>query len=112
MDISLSRLACDRSESAYESNLLGEQYPDSDKSAAVNLEPMDISVTEAKDSCPREYPLFMTALRTGMRLGELLGLEWGDIDFSGRFIEVRRNRVAAHVGAESIRNLGRETAAC
>ena len=32
-----------------------------------------------------------------MRLGELLGLQWGDIDFSGRFIEVRRNRVAGRV---------------
>jgi integrase len=29
-----------------------------------------------------------------MRLGELLGLQWGDIDFNGRFIEVRRNLVA------------------
>jgi hypothetical protein len=33
------------------------------------------------------------ALRTGMRLGELLGLQWGDIDFQGRFIEVRRSLV-------------------
>jgi len=51
----------------------------------------------AKEAAPREYPLFMTALRTGMRLGEILGLEWGDIDFAGRFIEVRRNRVAGRV---------------
>ena len=40
---------------------------------------------------PRWYPLFLTAFRTGMRLGELLALEWGDIDFSGRFIMVRRS---------------------
>jgi integrase len=39
---------------------------------------------------PRYYPLFMCALRTGLRLGELLALEWGDIDFRGGFIEVRR----------------------
>lgn len=51
----------------------------------------------ALEKAPREYPLFLTALRTGMRLGELLGLEWGDIDFLGRFIEVRRNRVAGRV---------------
>lgn len=44
--------------------------------------------------CPREHVLFLCALRTGMRLGELLGLQWGDIDFHGRFIDVRRNRVA------------------
>jgi integrase len=29
-----------------------------------------------------------------MRLGELLGLQWGDVDFRGRFLEVRRNQVA------------------
>jgi len=39
---------------------------------------------------PRYFPFFLCALRTGMRLGELLGLEWGDIDFRGGFIEVRR----------------------
>jgi len=39
---------------------------------------------------PRYHPFFLCALRTGMRLGELLALEWGDIDFRGGFIEVRR----------------------
>jgi integrase len=39
---------------------------------------------------PRYYPFFLCALRTGMRLGELLALEWGDVDFRGGFIEVRR----------------------
>jgi integrase len=39
---------------------------------------------------PRYYPLLLAALRTGMRIGELFGLEWGDEDFAGRFIEVRR----------------------
>jgi integrase len=42
---------------------------------------------------PRYYPFFLCALRTGMRLGELLALEWGDIDFRGGFIEVRRSLV-------------------
>src|SRR3990172_3016218 len=36
------------------------------------------------------YPLLLAALRTGMRKGELRGLQWGDLDFHGRFIEVRR----------------------
>ncbi|MGO9175709.1 MAG: tyrosine-type recombinase/integrase [Desulfobaccales bacterium] len=42
---------------------------------------------------PKYYPFFLCALRTGMRLGELLALEWGDIDFRGGFIEVRRAHV-------------------
>ena len=51
----------------------------------------------AQEHAPRDYPLFLCALRSGMRLGELLGLQWGDLDFNGRFIEVRRNRVAGRV---------------
>ncbi len=44
----------------------------------------------ARNFCPRYYPIFLCAVRTGMRQGELLALQWGDIDFRGRFIEVRR----------------------
>ncbi len=39
---------------------------------------------------PRHYPMILCALRTGLRLGELLGLQWSDLDFAGRFVEVRR----------------------
>jgi integrase len=44
----------------------------------------------ARATSARYYPLFVTALRTGMRLGELIALQWGDIDWNGEFIEVRR----------------------
>ena len=40
---------------------------------------------------PRYSPLFLCAVRTGLRQGELLALQWGDIDYHGRFIEVQRN---------------------
>jgi len=40
---------------------------------------------------PRYYPLFLTALRTGMRIGEVLALKPGDLDFNGGFIEVNRS---------------------
>jgi integrase len=40
---------------------------------------------------PMYYPLFLTALRTGMRIGEVIALQPGDLDFNGRFIDVRRN---------------------
>jgi integrase len=36
------------------------------------------------------HPVLLCAARTGLRLGELIGLQWGDIDFSGGFMEVRR----------------------
>jgi integrase len=37
------------------------------------------------------YPSILCALRTGMRIGEIQALQWGDIDFKSRFIEVRRS---------------------
>ncbi len=36
------------------------------------------------------YLFLLTAVRTGLRLGELIGLQWGDLDFNGRFVEVKR----------------------
>ena len=49
-------------------------------------------LAEAKKRYPRTYyPLFLTAIRTGMRIGEILALQWGDVDWRGGFIEVRRN---------------------
>lgn len=47
------------------------------------------------EACARHYPehyhFFLTAFRTGMRLGELLALKWRDIDWYGKFILVRRS---------------------
>ena len=37
------------------------------------------------------YPLFLLLARTGIRVGEALGLQWGDIDFNGRFINLKRS---------------------
>ena len=51
----------------------------------------------ARTHYPRYYPVFLCALRTGMRMGELIGLKWGDIDFNGRFIEVRRSIVRGRI---------------
>lgn len=39
---------------------------------------------------PRYRPLLATALYSGMRLSELLGLTWADVDLSGGLIRVRR----------------------
>lgn len=42
---------------------------------------------------PKHYPLALLLARTGMRFGEALALQWGDIDFNGRFITIKRNFV-------------------
>jgi integrase len=47
--------------------------------------------------CPDYYPLFLTALRAGLRRGELIALKWGDLQFGeneadpNRYILVQRN---------------------
>jgi integrase len=33
----------------------------------------------------------LLTLRTGLRLGEQIGLQWGDIDWNGQFLVVQRN---------------------
>ena len=50
-------------------------------------------VAVAQENFRRWSPWVLCALRTGLRLGELLALQWGDIDWNGRFIEVQRNLV-------------------
>ena len=46
----------------------------------------------AKARYPEQYELLNVLAYTGMRLGEALGLEWGDIDYRGKHIRVRRSR--------------------
>jgi len=40
---------------------------------------------------PEYFVLFLCAIHTGMRSGELAGLQWPDIDFNAMFLVVRRN---------------------
>jgi integrase len=48
---------------------------------------------------PRHYPLFLLLARTGLRIGEAIALQWGDIDFNGRFITIQRGISRGRIGA-------------
>ncbi len=61
------------------------------KIAPLTREEVALLIGTAKAKLPRYYPLFLCAVRTGLRMGELLALQWDDIDWQGRFIEVQRN---------------------
>lgn len=37
----------------------------------------------------RFYPIFLTLASTGMRLGELINLEWKDVDFERKVISIK-----------------------
>lgn len=47
----------------------------------------------ARNRFPEWYPWLLCGLRTGMRAGELLALQWGDFNWRGRFVQVQWNRV-------------------
>jgi len=51
----------------------------------------------AQKKALRHYALLLVALRTGMRQGEIIGLQWGDIDWNGNFIEIRRTNWKGHM---------------
>ena len=46
---------------------------------------------------PHNYPLFLAAMHTGLRSGELAALQWGDIDFASLYLTVRRQIVRGDV---------------
>jgi integrase len=51
-----------------------------------------------------EYrPLIATALYTGMRISELLGLAWSDVDFDAGMIHVRAQLSRPHRGSPAVR---------
>ena len=60
----------------------------------LTWEDADNFLSTIKQHWPDFYAFFLCALRTGLRLGELCALQWGDVDFTNRFIEVQRNLVS------------------
>ncbi|MFC1512104.1 tyrosine-type recombinase/integrase [Candidatus Latescibacterota bacterium] len=50
-----------------------------------------------KEKFPNDYPLALTLARTGMRFGEALGLQWGDIDFENRSIHIQRSYIKGRI---------------
>jgi integrase len=70
------------------------------KAEATSLKPAEIErlLETAEENLPlRHYALIFTALRAGLREGEIAGLQWGDIQFSqtegdlDRYLLVQRN---------------------
>ena len=69
------------------------------KGVALTTTEVQAFLDAAREVCEEYYPLFLTALRAGLRRGELVALQWGDIQFGhdesdpNRFILVRHNYV-------------------
>ncbi|MCP2500393.1 MAG: phage integrase SAM-like domain-containing protein [Deltaproteobacteria bacterium] len=54
--------------------------PPKEKADFLTPKEYDALLTDARKHNPRLYPLLLTGLRTGLRQGELLALQWQDID--------------------------------
>jgi integrase len=69
------------------------------KGVALTTKEVQQFLQAARQICPEYYPLFLVAVRAGLRRGELVALQWGDLqfggeaDFSDRFILVHHNYV-------------------
>ena len=66
------------------------------KNPAKEMSPLTRNETDAlleSAKKTRIYPLLLCAVRTGLRRGELIGLQWGDIDLQGRYLLVKRSVV-------------------
>jgi len=65
------------------------------------LTPIEVKqfLKAAQEICPEYYPLFLMAVRAGLRRGELVAVQWGDVQLGGdendaeRFILVQHNYV-------------------
>jgi integrase len=61
-----------------------------EKDEMLILEPAQLRSLLDASGCQKDRVFFMAAVLTGMREGELFGLQWGDIDWTNSQIHVRR----------------------
>jgi integrase len=57
---------------------------------ALTREELALLLRTIQQGWPDHFPFFLTLARAGLRLGEALALQWGDIDWHGGFIGVGR----------------------
>lgn len=53
----------------------------------------------------RLYPLWLLALDTGMRMGELIALEWSDINFAQRIISITKSARTGDKGGPRVKEV-------
>lgn len=54
------------------------------KAVALTPKEAELFLPAAEGTCPEYYPLFVAALRAGVRRGELVALQWGDLQFGAQ----------------------------
>jgi integrase len=67
------------------------------KADFLTREELSVLLSTCHAHFPGYYPFVLLLARTGLRLGEAIALQWGDIDFHGRFLEVQRAFSGPHL---------------
>ena len=73
-----------------------QQKPRKEKIALTKKELKQFLTLAKKDARPVLYTAWHTLAYTGLRRGELLGLEWSDIDFENKTISVNKTLVTVN----------------
>jgi integrase len=72
--------------------LLPPGMPDAEAEIEVfTYQDLAALLTVAERDFPEAFPFVLTLARTGIRLGEAIGLEWRDVDLSRRELLIRRS---------------------
>lgn len=73
-----------------------ERQPEARSGDFRVLEPTDVVLLASKAESAQDATIYIVAAFTGLRMGELLGLRWKDVDFIKRLVHVRRSWVQGH----------------
>jgi integrase len=79
---------------------LGKSIKSKDQKEAIDpltSDELKLLLDTVRVHSPDHYTLFLLLARTGLRIGEALALKWDDIDYVGRFIDVRRSLVRGKI---------------
>jgi integrase len=61
-----------------------------------------------REHAKKYYPMILAGFRTGLRLGELIALQWGDFDFKHKLIRVSRNIAAGRITTPKSKSSSRD----
>lgn len=60
------------------------------KGSFLTCQELGVLLWTCQEHFPASYPFVSLLARTGLRVGEAVALQWSDIDYHGRFIDVQR----------------------
>lgn len=75
-------------------NVKCENGKEAKKVRALTIEEQKVFLEAAKDTS--DYNQYALILQTGLRIGEMVGLRWSDVDFKEKVLHVRRTMEYCH----------------